>query len=256
MFSAQLITRQAHTLHRLVISMDSVIWVRQGHKTVTSGEREWRIAAGSLLIAPRGCVGNVTNTPPVQGPYQALALGFPLALIQEAATATSAPPRPPSAKPLDWASLRPDAELLAAIERACATQQRPDASARLQWLRQAELLELLALAGVRFATTPLSLPEQLWQHLSTDPAQPWTLAQAAAHFACSPSTLRRKLAAGGSAFSDILREVRLERGLGLLQTTQQPIGLIAHEVGFASASRFASAFKARYGFVPSVLRDK
>ena len=42
--------------------------------------------------------------------------------------------------------------------------------------------------------------------------------------------------------------------LTLLQVTDKPVGEIAHEVGYESASRFATRFRARLGVSPTTIR--
>ncbi|MCU0827909.1 MAG: helix-turn-helix domain-containing protein [Tabrizicola sp.] len=46
----------------------------------------------------------------------------------------------------------------------------------------------------------------------------------------------------------------MNRALGLLQTTDNPVQQIAFAVGYASASRFAVRFRARFGLAPSAIR--
>ena len=46
----------------------------------------------------------------------------------------------------------------------------------------------------------------------------------------------------------------MNRALGLLQATDLPVGVIAAEVGYASPSRFAVRFRARFGLSPRDIR--
>jgi AraC-like DNA-binding protein len=82
----------------------------------------------------------------------------------------------------------------------------------------------------------------------------WTVESLAEVFAMSASTLRRRLAEEGHTAGELLREVRLETALGLLQTTALPIGEVAARCGYESHSRFSAAFKARFGLLPSDIR--
>lgn len=72
--------------------------------------------------------------------------------------------------------------------------------------------------------------------------------------AMSESTLRRKLISEGTSVQDIKDRARLGLGLHLLQTTAEPIGLVAEKCGYYSQSRFTSRFKAHFGLTPSELR--
>jgi AraC-like DNA-binding protein len=86
------------------------------------------------------------------------------------------------------------------------------------------------------------------------PDADWTVAALAAHFHVSESTLRRRLGVSGVSLAALVREVRLETALGLLQTTALPVGAVAQHCGWASHSRFTAAFQERWGVAPSVVR--
>ena len=67
-------------------------------------------------------------------------------------------------------------------------------------------------------------------------------------------TLRRHLQGEGVSFQDLLIDVRMSHALALLQVTDLPIGQIALEVGYDSASRFAVRFRRRFAMSPSEVR--
>jgi AraC-like DNA-binding protein len=248
--SATIYARTRHTVQRLEVHEDLIVLVRRGVKTMSEGGKSTIAAAGSLLVVERGTVGEFTNQPDSRGSYEALALQFPLELVQEVSL-----PADTEGALSGSACIRPDAELAGAIERAHLSLTDPKASARLRWLRATEVLELLRQAGVRFAPKRLSTRDRVWRLLSSDPAHAWALGNVAETLAMSPSTLRRQLARHGETFTDMLRGARLECALGLLQTTDRPVTAIAGDVGFQSASKFSAAFKARFGFLPSLLRS-
>lgn len=67
--------------------------------------------------------------------------------------------------------------------------------------------------------------------------------------------LYRKIKAlTGKSPTDIIREMRLNRGHHLLCHTDRPISEIAYEVGFAVPSYFTTCFKKQYGINPTELR--
>jgi AraC-like DNA-binding protein len=72
--------------------------------------------------------------------------------------------------------------------------------------------------------------------------------------AMSESTLRRKLKSEGTSVQDIKDRAKLGLGLHLLQTTTDPIGLVAEKCGYHSQSRFTDRFKGHFGLTPSELR--
>lgn len=90
--------------------------------------------------------------------------------------------------------------------------------------------------------------------IETDLAHQWKAKDIAEHFAMSEATMRRWLAKSGENFSKILMNTRLEKSLGLLQTTKTPISDIALECGFKTPSHFSETFKIRFGVQPKSIR--
>jgi AraC-like DNA-binding protein len=68
------------------------------------------------------------------------------------------------------------------------------------------------------------------------------------------STLRRRLAAEGSSYRALIREVRLERTRAYLANASLSMTEIAYRVGFADTSAFFKAFKLMTGVTPSEYR--
>ena len=101
-----------------------------------------------------------------------------------------------------------------------------------------------------------SLSGKLRQLLSAAPGSPWPAQKVAQQLAMSEATLRRHLAAEGSSLSALLADVRMSLALALLQSTDKAIALIAAEVGYESASRFAIRFRQRFGFSPAQIRTQ
>lgn len=66
----------------------------------------------------------------------------------------------------------------------------------------------------------------------------------------SPRTLRRRLAAEGFAFRDLLDRVRAEHANRYLQHTRLPLSSIAYLTGFSDASNFRRAYKRWRGHSP------
>jgi AraC-like DNA-binding protein len=93
--------------------------------------------------------------------------------------------------------------------------------------------------------------ERVREHLRTHPGEQHTLANLANLACMSPSTLRAKFQTAYSCtIFQCLRDHRLEIARELLSqgcNVQQT----AYKVGYRHASNFATAFRQRYGFVPS-----
>ena len=89
--------------------------------------------------------------------------------------------------------------------------------------------------------------------LHDDPARPWTAADMAELAGCSVRRLQEGFQAHvGSTPTQYLVDIRLQRAHAQLDT--EPLAAVtdvALRWGFSSASRFAAAYKRRYGVVPS-----
>ncbi|HTP72563.1 MAG TPA: AraC family transcriptional regulator [Burkholderiaceae bacterium] len=80
------------------------------------------------------------------------------------------------------------------------------------------------------------------------------LPAAATALQTSPRTLRRKLQAEGSSFTQVLNEVRMLLARDYLRTTAVAVADIASLLGFADESSLARAFRRVYHTTPRVFR--
>ncbi|MEQ8492781.1 MAG: AraC family transcriptional regulator [Gammaproteobacteria bacterium] len=69
-------------------------------------------------------------------------------------------------------------------------------------------------------------------------------------------TLQRRLRAEGTSYSQVLREVRIERAEALLRQPGVRIEAIAWRLGFEGPDAFSRAFRAWQGCAPSVFRSR
>jgi AraC-like DNA-binding protein len=76
----------------------------------------------------------------------------------------------------------------------------------------------------------------------------------AAELSMSPRTLTRRLAAEGSSFAELLKEVREALAKRYIADRTLPISQIAWLLGYAEVSGFTRAFQRWTGMVPSVAR--
>lgn len=74
------------------------------------------------------------------------------------------------------------------------------------------------------------------------PAWP-SLSETAAALNTSSSTLQRHLQAESYSFQSVKDELRRDIAISLLQTTAQPLNLIAEALGFSDSAAFQRAFK-------------
>jgi len=83
-----------------------------------------------------------------------------------------------------------------------------------------------------------------------------TLDQLARRVNLSERTIRRKLAAEGTSYKDILSDVRKQRALELIATGRYSMEQIAAKLGYSDAPSFYHAFKTWTGSTPARYRKK
>lgn len=245
-----------HVRHRLAtvtVRDDLLVWVRSGVKTLINQHGGLDCKAGEAVLIARGSQWDVVNDPAPAGRYEALVLQFGGAAIgdfhaRHAADFAAAALR-------GCAPLGVDAELERSLDGALDTLRSASASARLRHHRVLDVLLLLAERGHLFAPADaLGWDERVRRLIGQRPQAPWRADTLARALHVSASTLRRRLLRSGTTIGDLVREVRLETALLLLQSTALPVGDVARRCGYDSHSRFSAAFRSRYGFAPSDLR--
>ena len=99
-------------------------------------------------------------------------------------------------------------------------------SQRVLTHRVMEVLLLLALKGWRFrSVAELSWVERVRRMVAQSPQANWNVEVLCKAFHMSESSLRRRLKDSGFTLASLVREVRLELALGMLQTTTLPVGV-------------------------------
>lgn len=93
-------------------------------------------------------------------------------------------------------------------------------------------------------------------YLSQADAQDATLTHAAFAMHMTPRTLIRRLSTDGTSFQAIKDALRRDIAIRHLQTGNQSIEAIAHDLGFSSAASFHKAFQRWTGKAPSSYRRK
>lgn len=148
-----------------------------------------------------------------------------------------------------------------AILIQCITQliEWCSVSPREMWaLRRKELIRLLYILGYTKIASMVLKPginHRLIDLFRENPSIRWSISDVSQKFAMSESTLRRKLRAEGTKFSELHIQVRLGYGVHLLQTTNLPVVTISEKCGYQSQSRFTEKFKDRFGLTPIKLRQ-
>lgn len=238
------------TFHQLVADRPALLRVIAGRKRIRWDGGMVDAGPGDLVLMADGLPLTVENLPPAGGSYLAQALPFDRALADRVAVRLCLVPGD-----------RPCASLRAQGPMETAFAEAFDADAGLPDpiidLRIEEVLIRLAGAGLSLpAALPATLGARLRRMIVAAPGDDWTADRAASILAMSVPTLRRRLAAEGQGFQALLAETRMSLALGLLQTTDLPVGQVAAAVGYDSPSRFAARFRARFANTPRDIRAK
>ena len=250
--SAHLVQASSLLTAGLRVDYAAVILVLAGRKTVDGGGWSCSAQAGELMLLPAGLTCDVTNQAAHDGPYEALALMFDDALLQEAKAASQA--YAPLARAQHLAQPAPDCR--AAILRAAELLRERRLPFAIVRHAAMEVLTWLALAGVAFApVVQVAFVDRVRLLVARAPADDWSAAVAAQCLHVSVSTLRRRLAGAGWTMGSLLLEVRLAYALTLLQSSADDVGRIALDSGFRNHAHFSRLFKARFGITPSGLRQ-
>ena len=243
-----MVVRQATraTFRRLVADAPTVMLVESGVKGVRDARGECRVEAGTMGLLPPRTPLEIENVPAPGGPYVARALLLPESALEGLeGKEDRAPPA---------CGVR-DGRARAAFERAAGAANDPSVPPALRAHLAREVLLWLAEAGLRFPpAAPAGFADAVRARLAAAPARPWRADALAEALATSAPTLRRRLAAEGTSFAALLAEARMTRALALLQSSDLPVALVGEAVGYASPSRFAARFRARFGLSPARVR--
>jgi AraC-like DNA-binding protein len=220
--------------------MPAILRVEAGCKVIR-GPRTVEVPAGSLVLLPAHLPLEVENHPAPHGPYRATAL-----LVAD---------RIPTPSGTSSRDRTDDPRVLSAFDRALDLLRRP---AVPQAIRDHAILEILLwLDGLGLRLPPPGPPplaDRIRALAGADLSRDWTAADFCRSLGLAEATLRRHLASEGTNLSALLSDLRMTRALGLVQGSDLPLARIAHEVGYASASRFSVRFRARFGVAPRQIR--
>ncbi|RRD21397.1 AraC family transcriptional regulator [Brucellaceae bacterium VT-16-1752] len=248
--TAGIIQREALRFSRLTFDQPTLIVVRHGEKTFSSAKENWLLKSGEAVAIGKGQRFDITNRPDANRSYQANWLVFEPDMVQAFGHIAAMASRP--VRSLG----RLEAGFVEAFARASEAIRNPAAvPLEIARHRMEEILLWLKRRGVSLADVPpRTFSQRVREIFMATLDETWTAAIVARHLHMSEATLRRHLAAEGSSLSSLLADVRMSHALSLLQSTDQPVGNIARNVGYESASSFASRFRQRFGFAPTAVR--
>lgn len=235
----------------LVTTASSLFLVRKGVMAVESDDGITSAAEGEFLLLQAGIPITVTHKPSEDGQHEATGLLWDRELIEKICV--------PPGMYLKTAALllgeRDDRFLTsfsAAYQALHEVDNLPEAivAHRLQ-----EILLWLGQESIFFRPAECSSAKsRLRNLLETNPGAAWAEKDVVKALGQSPATLRRHLAAEGTSYREVLGDTRMLHALRLLHSTDQSVGAVARNSGYACQSRFAQSFRKRFGFHPSVIR--
>lgn len=249
--AGHIVQRSDTTSHRVVVDQATLILVEEGRKRIRWPGGECTASSGEALSLQPGETVDIVNTLGRSGTYRALWICWSSELLDVPGTVGSTSPRVARHAGLGDA-------FRASFHRAFDALDDEDAlPAAVATSRLREVLIWLGERGFRFVPPPpASIGVRVRRLLATDPAGAWSMEAVARETATSVPTLRRRLAAEGVAFRDLVHDVRMSHALALLQNTDTPVLHVAMATGYASASRFAARFRARFGYLPTDVRGQ
>lgn len=250
--TAQIIQATEARFRHLYIKVPALVLVRSGAKWLSNGAESLEVPAGEAIAISAGQSVDIENRTDGEVPYRAEVIAFEGDTLKQA----YAQLKNSSNGLANLQRYRPAEAFEEALERvkqALAEQDSIPASVARH--RIVELLIWLGDSGILFhLPNAETLPQKIRSLIASDLCRAWLSPEIARHFAMSEASMRRQLAAADTSLSQIIIDVRLSRALELLQMTDLSVTQIALETGYASPSRFAVRFKARFGLSPSEIR--
>lgn len=240
------------TFTDLYLRVAFLFFIQSGSKQVRTPDQETIAEEGDLLVVPPGSFVTMENRPLLDQSYRAIGVSFPDHLIRAVFGDAAHKSGKSGINVLRREPHRP-MEILPIISETLENVTLPDV---VKKHRLVEPLLWLMDRGFHLSApreeTPIRRVRQL---IEQDLCHPWRASEVARHLAMSEPTLRRVLASGGQGFGKILLNTRLERGLGLLQTSDLAVSQIAMRCGFKTPSHFSDAFRQRFGIRPKEIRS-
>lgn len=244
---------QSHEIHRVKLLMPALCRIRQGRKVV-SWEGYCDIANNNqIILFPSGYEFGIANYPDA-GFYLAEMLYLPVELIQR--FRLFYPLTTPREENTPGFCTRQNDELLYCWDQLKTAMQLKVSDQLLEHMAMGILLTIDQnnISHLFLSHSQDSLVHRCQNLLLANPGAHWTTQDVARYLFISVSTLRRRLAAEGASFQNLLDDVRLNNALAAIQSTPKPVSVVARENGYMCPSRFTARFQQRFGITPRALR--
>lgn len=255
--------REIQSLHRVHFYQPTLLLILKGVKQIEAPYHT-PCGRGNLLLVPAGSEFPFSNIP--DDVYTAIVIGFqtadfPFANGETQTSRTHSPTESGTDKhqALTIAQAPDDILIIMTqlLELRHLATDHPQRNHLFWQQRRKELAQLLTFHQLdhqlRSAENP-GWTQKLTELLQSDLSADWQLDHICNTLAISESSLRRKLRQENTGFRELLEDLRLNQGLGLLQTTAWPVNQVALACGYQSASRFTERFRKRFLTTPAALR--
>lgn len=254
-----ILAQRAYRLRAVQVDEPLLVVPIAGVKRVDVEGNQAEVACGEFVMLHQACRMGVENLPPLGNTvaYRAWVVSFPWRVVALARTLlgahhTCTARAAAAAKAFSCGDLTPLLPGVRAYLGALApTGEVPNAAQRDHALLG--LLLALARAGhdqFLQAHDP-SVAARMRLLVAADPSRNWTSGDFELALHTSGATLRRRLVREDTSLRTILRETRLQHGLGLLQTSRRPLKSVALACGYQSVASFSRGFVAQFGVEPS-----
>ncbi|WP_243358115.1 helix-turn-helix transcriptional regulator [Fundidesulfovibrio terrae] len=243
-----------HRLRSVSLPHSACVLVLKGQKTLYLGEDSLSVREGDMFLLPAQCEVTIENKPSPRGAgYLALCLSLCPDTVARVAAAYGVPDVP-EVFSLHSMRVRTDAPLLGSLAHLLDMAVACPGNERLLSLCMEAFVLLVSERTPCFPA--LWRAEDAWRArcarlVSVDPARGWTALEVAGRLGVSERTLRRNLAKEGAGLRQVLKDVRLNAALSLLQAGHSNVAEAASRCGYDSPSRFAVLFRERFGVRPS-----
>lgn len=257
-----IVAQRAYRLRAVQVDAPLLVVPLAGLKRMEVDGQQAEVACGEFAMLHQACSMGVENLPPPDSAdtYRAWVLPIPWRVVTLArslvgAHSSSAPAIAPGlVKPFSCGNLTPLLPAVRAYLTAMSTAGEVPNAAQRDHALLGLLLALVRAGHDHFlhAQDP-SMASRIRLLVAAAPARHWVSGDLELALHVSGATLRRRLAQEDTSLRQILRETRLQHGLGLLQSSRRPLKSIALACGYQSVASFSRGFLAQFGVEPSAV---